>query len=416
MEVNLWTVESAIALVDNVLNAHRLKCITQALLSALPVLVRTHRILWARRKLNAVWEAKLCIVCGNEVRCIRDLLSNLIRADKEVCVVLSKLTNTEQTVQSTLHLITVIKTSLSQLHRKIPIRTWLRLVNQACTRAVHRLNCKVLFIYRGGVHILFVVVPVTRGLPKGTREDQWGLNLLITKVSLHLMPVIGQSVAQSHAVWKPERRAWAKVGHHEELHLTTNLPVVALLGFFNHLEVLSKLLFRTKCHTINSGEHLVVLIGLPIGARDAGQLEGLNTLGVKHVRTNTHVNIFALLVEGDVCVRSKIANVLNLIRLAALLHVSNSLIARKLKRLNLEVLFDDLLHLSLNCWEIVLVNLGVSKINVIVETVFGCWTIGKLCVRIQTLQSLSKQMSCIVTNNLKLFSWIVNLANMAVVI
>ena len=230
------------------------------------------------------------------------------------------------------------------------------------------------------------------------------------------MPVIGQSVAQCHAVWKPEWRAWAKVGHHEELHLATNLPVVAFLGLFNHLEVLSKLLFGTKRNTINSGEHFVVFIGLPIGSRDAGQFEGLNTLGVEHMRANAHVNVFTLLVEGDVCVRSKIANVLNLVRLAALLHVGNSLIARKLKRLNLEVLFDNLLHLSLNSWEIVLVNLGISKINVIVETIFGCWTIGKLCVRIQTLQSLSKQMSCIVANNLKLFSWIVNLANMAVVI
>ena len=129
MEVNLRTVERTVAFVDNVLNAHRLKRIAQTLLSALPILVRTHRILWARRKLNAVWEAKLCIVSGNEVRRIRDLLSNLIRADKEVCVVLSKLTNTEQAVQSTLHLVTVIKTSLSQLHRKIPIRTWLGLIN-----------------------------------------------------------------------------------------------------------------------------------------------------------------------------------------------------------------------------------------------------------------------------------------------
>ena len=129
MEVNLRTVERTVALVDHVLNAHRLKCVTKALLSALPILIRTHRILWARRELNAVWEAKLCIVSSDEVRCIRDLLSNLIRADKEVCVVLSKLTNTEQTVQGTLHLITVIKTSLSQLHRKIPIRTWLGLIN-----------------------------------------------------------------------------------------------------------------------------------------------------------------------------------------------------------------------------------------------------------------------------------------------
>ena len=134
------------------------------------------------------------------------------------------------------------------------------------------------------------------------------------------------------------------------------------------------------------------------------------------MRANAHVNVFTLLVEGDVCVRSKIANVLNLVRLAALLHVGNSLITRKLKRLNLEVLFDNLLHLSFDSWEIVLVNLSVSKIDVIVETIFGCWTIGKLCVWVQTLQSLSKQVSCIVANNLKLFSCIVNLANMAVVI
>ena len=230
------------------------------------------------------------------------------------------------------------------------------------------------------------------------------------------MPVIGQSVTQSHTVWKPEWRARTKVGHHEELHLAANLPVVALLGLFNHLEILSKLIFGTKRNTINSGEHLVVLIGLPIRTRNAGQLKSLNTLGVEHVRTNAHVNIFTLLIEGDVCVRSKIANVLNLVRLAALLHVGNSLITRKLKRLNLEVLFDNLLHLSFDSWEIILVNLSVSKINVIVETVFGCWTIGKLCVWVQTLQSLSKQVSCVVANNLKLFSCIVNLANMAVVI
>ena len=129
MEVNLRTIESTVALVDHVIDTHGIKCVTKALLSALPILVRTHRILWARRKLNAVWEAKLGIVSGNEVRCIRDLLSNLIRADEEVCIVLSKLTDTEQTVQSALHLITVIKTSLSQLHRKIPIRTWLGLIN-----------------------------------------------------------------------------------------------------------------------------------------------------------------------------------------------------------------------------------------------------------------------------------------------
>ena len=98
MEVNLRTVESAVALVDHVLNAHRLKCVTKALLSALPILIRTHRILWARRKLNTIWEAKLCIVSSNKVRCVRNLLSDLIRTNKEVCIVLSKLTNTEQSV------------------------------------------------------------------------------------------------------------------------------------------------------------------------------------------------------------------------------------------------------------------------------------------------------------------------------
>jgi hypothetical protein len=44
-------------------------------------------------------------------------------------------------------------------------------------------------------------------------------------------------VSHGHAVWKIEREAGSLVAEHVEPHLLADLPVVSLLGFFQHVHV-----------------------------------------------------------------------------------------------------------------------------------------------------------------------------------
>ena len=104
---------------------------------------------------------------------------------------------------------------------------------------------------------------------------------------------------------------------------------------------------------------------------------------------HAHVNVFALLIEGNTLRGIQITDMLYLIRFTTLFHELNGLVTRKLKRLDFEILFGNLFHLGFKSRKVLRVDLGITKVNVIIKAVFGGRTIGKLCFRIQTLDSLS---------------------------
>ena len=79
---------------------------------------------------------------------------------------------------------------------------------------------------------------------------------------------------------------------------------------------------------------------------------------------------------------------LDLVLLAAVLHKLDRLGTRKLEHGELEVLFDDLLHLGLDSRQVVLADLLVTKVDIIVKTVIGRGTVGKISLGIQALDGL----------------------------
>ena len=245
------------------------------------------------------------------------LLRDLVRTDEQVGVVLLELAHAEQAVQGTLELVTVVDAGLGQLERQVTVAARLALVDEAGTRAVHRLDGVVLVVDLGRVHVLLVVVPVTGGLPQLAREDDGRLNLVVPVLVLHLLPVLHEGVADAHAVGQPEREAGAGLVHHEDVHLLADLAVVALLGLRKQGEVLVHLLLVAEGDAVDAGEHLVLAVTLPVRARDARQLERLKGLGVQDVRAHAHVDVLALLVERDARVLGKVADVLDLVLLAA---------------------------------------------------------------------------------------------------
>ena len=93
---------------------------------------------------------------------------------------------------------------------------------------------------------------------------------------------------------------------------------------------------------------------------------------------DAHVDVVALLVEGDAGVVVQVADVLDLILLAALLHKGDGLGAGLLVHGELEVLLDDLLHLGLDRGEVVLADLdALGQVDVVVEAVVGRGAVAK---------------------------------------
>jgi hypothetical protein len=74
------------------------------------------------------------------------------------------------------------------------------LVNQDRAGAVHRLDGEILAIDLGGVHVLFVVIPVSGSLPELAGKDGRGLDFEITMLPVDLMPIIEQRVLEDHAI------------------------------------------------------------------------------------------------------------------------------------------------------------------------------------------------------------------------
>ena len=261
-------------------------------------------------------------------------------------------------------------------------------VDEHAAGAVHRLDAVLLLVDHGGVHVVLVVVPVTGGEPQLLVHDLRGGDLDVARLVVDLAPVVEQRVLEDHAVGQEEREARRLVAHHEEVHLATDAAMVALLGLLEHGEMRLELVLGGEGGAVHAGEHLVLGIVLPVGAGDAGELEGLEGLGVGEVRAHAHVDVVALLVEGDAGIVCKVADVLDLVLLAALLHEGDGLLAGQLENLELEVLLNDLLHLGLDGGQIVLGEGLVTEIDVVVETVVGGGAVGEVGLGIQALDGL----------------------------
>jgi hypothetical protein len=109
---------------------------------------------------------------------------------------------------------------------------------------------------------------------------------------------------RSLRVPKDEARADV-VGHAEEVELPADLAVIALLDLLEDPQVLVELFPRRERDPVDAGEHLLVRIAPPVGARRVHQLEGAQLPGVGHVRPPAQVEEVSGAVErhgfvGDV--------------------------------------------------------------------------------------------------------------------
>ena len=99
----------------------------------------------------------------------------------------------------------------------------------------------------------------------------------------------------------------------------------------------------------------------------------------------------------------KVADVLDLVLLAALLHVLDGLFARKLVDLELQVLLADLAHLLFDAREVLLGDfLALRQVDIVVEAIVGCRAECEVGIRVQALDGLCHDMGCGVADYVEL--------------
>ena len=106
------------------------------------------------------------------------------------------------------------------------------------------------------------------------------------------------------------------------------------------------------------------------------------------MRADAHVDVVALLIEGDDRVIRQVGDMFDLVDFTAVLHQLNRLIPGQGIDLEGKILLHDLLHFRLDGGQILICEFDVAQVNVIMESLFSGGTVGKVGVGVQAFDRL----------------------------
>ena len=130
MKINLRTVESAVAFVDDVIKSAIIQRFFERRSCFLPNFVTAHRIFGARRKFSLVRQAESFINFVEKVNSLLNFAFNLFRRHINMGVVLREISDAEKSVKSAAEFVTVNKSQLCKLKRQFAVTVRTRFVNQ----------------------------------------------------------------------------------------------------------------------------------------------------------------------------------------------------------------------------------------------------------------------------------------------
>ena len=133
------------------------------------------------------------------------------------------------------------------------------------------------------------------------------------------------------------------------------------------------------------------------------QLERLQGLRIADMRAHAHVDVFALLVERDAGIFGKIADMLDLVLLVAVLHQLDRFGARQLEDAELQVLLADLLHLVFDDGKIFFGDFLIAEVDIVEESVVGSGAVSEIRLGIQPFDCLGHDMRSGVAQDMHLF-------------
>ena len=173
----------------------------------------------------------------------------------------------------------------------------LKLINKYATGAVHRLYGEILTVDNGCIHIILVVIPVTRSLPKRTLHYLRSGYLKITPPLVNLVPIINEGVAKNHTVGKEERHSGSLVAKCKKPKLLTEFSVVALFCLFNSFKIFRKLGLLCERYTVYTLKHFIFFIAAPICTCYGRKLKRLYSACIGNMRSSAKLGEFRLLIK-----------------------------------------------------------------------------------------------------------------------
>ncbi len=280
----------------------------------------------------------------------------------------------------------VHQAQLAHPHWQVPVAPQAALIGQDAAGAVHGLDGIVLIINFKRIHVIPVVFPVAALLPQRAGEDDRCLDLFIPCLAVDLPPIVFQGVAQHHALGIEEGEAGACLHQVKQVQFPAQLAVVALFSLLDLLEVGLQVFLVGKSGAVDTLEHLVFFAPPPVGAGEAGELEGLDAPGRGQVRARAQVDKVALAVEGQLGILRQVVDQLHLVRLPALLHKGDGLVPRQGEALLPVIFLDDALHFLFDAGK-VLRGEDLLHVKVIVKAVVNGGADGELGARKQVFDS-----------------------------
>ena len=224
---------------------------------------------------------------------------------------------------------------------------------------------------------------------------------MIARLLLAAADVILQRLEQRPALRMPEHRARRLLLEVEQVHLAAEPAVVALLGLFKLLEMKVELLLLGEGGAVDAGQHRVLGIAAPVGARDLLQFEGVADLaGRGHVRAAAEIEPVALAVNFQAFAGRNGIDQLDLEILALVLEHALGLVARPHLLGEGFVARDDLAHLLLDHRQVFRRERRVA-VEVVEEAVVDHRADGDLRAGPQRLHRLRHHMRGIVANELQ---------------
>ncbi len=138
----------------------------------------------------------------------------------------------------------------------------------------------------------------------------------------------------------------------EQVELAAEPAVVALLGLLHAADVVVELLPVGPGGAVDALQLLVLRVAAPVGARHAGQLEGLQEARVRHVRPAAHVDVLLVVVQAHRLLVGQVVDEAQLVVLAARAEHLDHLVARRHALDDVVVLRDELPHARLDGGEV----------------------------------------------------------------
>ncbi len=244
-------------------------------------------------------------------------------------------------------LVAVDGPELGEPERQIAVGAHLRPVDRDVKRAVHRLDeVPLAFQLHPAEEVLLVVLEVSRDLEQLFARDVGAVDRLVATPHDLAADEILDHLAEHRPLGVPEGEPGAdQLVEREEIQLAPQRPVVALLGFFQPLQMLVELRLRGERRPVHALELRVALVTAPVGARERQDLEGLDVAGRLHVRAAAEIDEVAVLEVRDLFPFRDRFDDLDLVLLAARAKPLDRLGARDDVSLERQVLRDDLAHL-----------------------------------------------------------------------